>query len=66
VGETGSAALTPHAVVITSRKPDRVVAVAPGTGRVLADLRTDAEVFAVGPAGLIAVSGRDMAYLPFA
>ncbi|WP_127498611.1 hypothetical protein [Actinoplanes solisilvae] len=63
---SGSAALTPYAVVITSRKPDRVVAVVPGSGRVLADLRTDAEVFAVGPDGLIAVSGRDMAYLPFA
>ena len=66
VGADGSAALTPHAVVVTSRKPDRVVAVVPGSGRVLADLRTDAKVFAVGPEGLIAVSGRDMAYLPFA
>jgi len=66
VGESGAAALTPYAAVLTSRRPARVVAVAPGTGRVLADLRTDAEVFAVGPGGLIAVSGRDMAYLPFA
>jgi hypothetical protein len=52
--------------VITSRKPDRVVAVSPSTGRVLVDVRTDAEIFAVGPSGVIAVSGRDMAYLPFA
>jgi outer membrane protein assembly factor BamB len=66
VGANVAAALTPYAVVITTRKPDRIVAVAPGNGRVLADVRTDAEVFAVGPGGMIAVSGRDMAYLPWA
>ncbi|MBM2617256.1 hypothetical protein JIG36_17010 [Actinoplanes sp. LDG1-06] len=66
VGEGVGAALTPYAAIITSRRPDRVVAVAPSTGRVLADVRTDAEIFAAGPGGLIAVSGRDMAYLPFA
>lgn len=65
VGEGGAAAITPYAAVITSRKPERVVAVAPGSGRVLVDLRTDAEVFAVGPGGLIAVAGREMAYIPF-
>ncbi len=65
VGEGGAAALTPSAAVITSRAPDRVVAVVPGTGRVLADLRTDAKVFAAGPGGLIAVSGREMAYIAF-
>jgi hypothetical protein len=36
------------------------------TGAVLAEARTDAKVFAVGPTGLILVSGRDMAYVPFA
>ncbi|GID78030.1 hypothetical protein Ade02nite_66710 [Paractinoplanes deccanensis] len=65
-GENASAALTPYAAIIVSRKPDRVVAVAPGSGRVLADVRTGAEVFAAGPGGMIVVSGRDMAYLPWA
>ena len=65
VGTNVAAALTPYAAVVVSGKPSRIVAVSPGSGRVLADARTDAKVFAVGPAGLIAVSGRDMAYLPF-
>ncbi|MBU2663211.1 hypothetical protein KOI35_06785 [Actinoplanes bogorensis] len=64
-GEGVGAALTPYAVILTSRKPERVVAVSPSNGRVLSDVRTGAEVFAVGPGGMIAVSGRDMAYLPF-
>jgi len=64
-GENAAAALTPYAVILTSRKPDRVVALVPSSGRVLADVRTDAVVFAVAAGGMIAVSGRDMAYLPF-
>jgi hypothetical protein len=43
-----------------------VTAISPSNGRVLADVRTRAKIFAVGPAGMIAVDGRDMAYLPFA
>jgi outer membrane protein assembly factor BamB len=66
VGAGASAALTPHAVIVVTSKPSRVVALARSDGRVLADVRTDAKVFAVGSAGMIAVSGRDMAYLPFA
>ncbi|MGK5679549.1 hypothetical protein [Actinoplanes sp. URMC 104] len=66
VGTDVTAALTRYAAVITTRKPDRVVAVSPGSGRVLADVRTDAGIFAVGPGGMIAVAGREMAYLPFA
>jgi hypothetical protein len=66
VGTNVSAALTPYAVVVVTVKPSRVVAVSPGGGRVLADVRTDARIFAVGSGGMIAVSGRDMAYLPFA
>ncbi|WP_239080555.1 hypothetical protein [Paractinoplanes brasiliensis] len=64
-GENAAAALTPYAVILTSRKPERVVALVPSSGRVLADVRTDAVVFAVAAGGMIAVSGRDMAYLPF-
>jgi outer membrane protein assembly factor BamB len=66
VGTNVSAALTSYAVVIVTIKPSRVVAVSPSGGKVLADVRTDAKIFAVGAGGLIAVSGRDMAYLPFA
>jgi outer membrane protein assembly factor BamB len=65
-GTGSSAALTPWAVVIVTTKPGRVVALSPAGGRVLADVRTRARIFAVGSGGMIAVDGRDMAYLPFA
>ncbi|GIE97985.1 outer membrane protein assembly factor BamB family protein [Paractinoplanes rishiriensis] len=65
-GTGSSAALSPHAVVTVTTKPARVTAISPSNGRVLADVRTHAKIFAVGPAGMIAVDGRDMAYLPFA
>jgi hypothetical protein len=51
--------------VITDRKPSRVTALSPANGSVLGDLKTDATVFAAGPAAMILVSGREMAYLPF-
>ncbi|WP_229067816.1 PQQ-like beta-propeller repeat protein [Actinoplanes sp. DH11] len=57
------AALTPYAVLVVSK--NRVTALAPSSGKVRADVRTGAKVFAVGPDGMVAVSGRDMAYLPF-
>lgn len=65
VNEGASAALTPYAAVVANVKPARITAVQPSSGAVLTEARTDAKVFAVGPQGLIAVSGRDMAYLPF-
>jgi hypothetical protein len=65
-GAGDAAALSPYAVVIAGTKPARVVAVSPSNGRVLADVRTRARIFAVGTGGMIAVDGRDMAYLPFA
>jgi len=61
-----SAALTPYAVIIVTSKPARVTAVSPTDGRVRAEVRTSAKIFATGPHGMIAVDGRDMAYLPFA
>ena len=61
------AAITPYAAIIAdARSRAKIVALNPRTGAVLAEARTDAKVFAVGPAGLILVSGRDMAYVPFA
>lgn len=65
VNDGASAALTPYAAIVANTKPSRITAVAPAGGAVLADVRTDAKLFAVGPAGMILVSGRDMAYLPF-
>jgi outer membrane protein assembly factor BamB len=62
---TVSAALTPYASIVVTTKPSRFVALDPRSGSVLVDVRSDATVFTTGPAGLIAVSGRDMAYLPF-
>jgi outer membrane protein assembly factor BamB len=65
VGAGATAALTPYAAIVAGTKPSRITAMSRSDGTVLADLRTDARVFAVGPHGLIVVSGRDMAYLPF-
>jgi outer membrane protein assembly factor BamB len=65
VGKGASAALTPYAAIVANSNPGRLTAVSAGGGAVLADVRTDAKVFAVGPAGMIIVSGREMAYVPF-
>jgi outer membrane protein assembly factor BamB len=65
ISASGQAALTPWAAVVADQKPAKVVALNLRTGGVLAEARTDAKVFAVGPGGLILVAGRDMAYLPF-
>jgi outer membrane protein assembly factor BamB len=65
-GTGASAALTRYAVIIVTTKPARVAALSPSSGRLLAEVRTSAKIFATGPSGMIAVDGRDMAYLPFA
>jgi outer membrane protein assembly factor BamB len=65
VNEDATAALTRWAAIVANTSPRRITAVSPGTGRVLTEARTEAKVFAAGPGGLIAVDGRDMAYLPF-
>ena len=64
-GSGAAAAVTPDAVIVATSKPGRAAAISPATGRLLADVRTSAKIFAVGPGGMIAVDGRDMAYLPF-
>ncbi|WP_199510277.1 outer membrane protein assembly factor BamB family protein [Nucisporomicrobium flavum] len=66
VNPGASAALTPYAAIIADVKPSRIVALSPRNGGVRVEARTDAKVFAAGPGGLILVSGRDMAYLPYA
>ena len=65
VGGGATAAVTPYAVIVAEIKPSRITALSRFGSSVLVDLRTGAKVFAVGPRGLILVSGRDMAYLPF-
>ncbi len=64
-GAKVSAALTPYATLVVTEKPNEIVAVLPRTGAVLADVRTEAKVFAVGAGGMIAASGRNLAYLPW-
>jgi outer membrane protein assembly factor BamB len=65
VNADASAALTPYAAIVANTSPRRIVALSPSSGRVLVDARTEAKVFSTGPDGLIAVDGRDMAYLPY-
>ncbi|MEO3742438.1 PQQ-binding-like beta-propeller repeat protein [Plantactinospora sp. B5E13] len=65
VHRDGGAALTPYAALVTDRNPDRLVALDPRTGRELANVRSSAEVLAVGPAGMVIGDGRDLGYLRF-
>ncbi|WBB82503.1 PQQ-binding-like beta-propeller repeat protein [Micromonospora sp. WMMD882] len=66
VGEKVSGALTPYAVVLSEDGPSRIVAVDPRDGRALANLRTSANVLAVGPAGMVVGEGREIGYVRFA
>lgn len=61
----GGATLTRYAAVIVDRKPDRIMALDPLSGRELANLRSAAEVLAVGPAGMVIGEGRDIGYVRF-
>jgi hypothetical protein len=65
VNDGAGAVLTPFAAIVANTNPSRITALTPRGGAVLAEVRTDAKLFAVGPTGMILVSGRDMAYLPF-
>jgi outer membrane protein assembly factor BamB len=66
IADGANAALTPYAVVVTEAKPYRITALNPVTGAVLAQVRSDARVLAVGRAGMIISAGRDLAYVSFA
>ncbi|MDG4768386.1 PQQ-binding-like beta-propeller repeat protein [Solwaraspora sp. WMMD406] len=59
-------ALTRHAALVVDQKPDRVIALDPATGAELANLRTEAKVLAVGPAGMVIGDGREIGYVRFA
>jgi outer membrane protein assembly factor BamB len=66
IPDGASAALTPYAAMVMEPKPAKIIALSPRTGEVLIDVKSDADVFAAGRDGLVAVSGRDMAYLKYA
>lgn len=61
----GGAALSPYAAVVVDREPERIVALDPRTGAELVNLRSSAEVLAVGPGGLVIGEGRDIGYVRF-
>ena len=58
-------ALTRYAAVIVQRRPGRIIALDPQTGRELVNFYSSAKVFAVGPTGMIIGEGRDLAYVRF-
>jgi hypothetical protein len=59
-------ALSRPAAVIVEENPDRIFALNPNSGAELVNVRSAADVLAVGPAGMIIGSGRDIGYLRFA
>lgn len=61
----GGAALARYAVIVTGEEPDRIVALDPSTGGELANLRSSAKVWAVGPTGMIIGEGREIGYVRF-
>jgi outer membrane protein assembly factor BamB len=66
VNPDATAALTRYAAVIVDRDPDRVLALDPATGRELVNLRTSADVLAVGRQGLVLGGRRETGYARFA
>jgi outer membrane protein assembly factor BamB len=65
VREKSQASLARYAAVLLDQRPDRLVAINQVTGAELVVVRTDAEVLAVGPNGVIIGDGRDIAYVRF-
>jgi hypothetical protein len=65
VNPHATAALTRYAAVIVDRDPDRVVALDPATGRELVNLKTAADVLAVGRQGLVIAQRREVGYARF-
>ncbi|MFI5840383.1 hypothetical protein ACIA8K_11820 [Catenuloplanes sp. NPDC051500] len=63
--EDTQAAIARFAIVVIEKDPDRVIALAPADGALLAQLRSGADVLAVGPAGLVIGDGRDIGYVPY-
>jgi hypothetical protein len=61
----GGAALARYAVIAIGDDPDRIMALNPSTGAELANLRSSAKVWAVGPTGMIIGDGREIGYVRF-
>ncbi|GLI02087.1 PQQ-binding-like beta-propeller repeat protein [Phytohabitans aurantiacus] len=59
-------AITPYAVVTVQEDPHRITAWAPSSGKELVTIKSEAKVWAVGPAGMIIGEGRHIGYVPFA
>ena len=66
VHEDARASLARYAAVILDERPERLIAVDPADGADLVNVRSTAEVLAVGPEGMIISKGRELAYLRFA
>lgn len=65
VGPDSKVALTEPAVLVVDQAPDRIIALNPRSGAELVNVRSEADVLAVGPAGIIIGKGRDIAYLKY-
>jgi outer membrane protein assembly factor BamB len=65
VTSDAQALLTRYAAVISDRKPDRIVALNPETGKEKLSVRSSAKVLASGPDGLVVGDGRLVGYLPY-
>ena len=65
VSRDGGAALARYAALVVDSRPDRIFALDPRTGHELANLRSSAEVLAVGPEGMIIGQGREIGYVRF-
>ncbi|MFC0533517.1 hypothetical protein [Phytohabitans kaempferiae] len=59
------AAITRFAAIVVPEDPDRVVALAPASGRTLVEVRSSAKVLAVGPTGMIIGEQREIGFIPF-
>ncbi|GAA2519378.1 hypothetical protein GCM10010201_15600 [Pilimelia columellifera subsp. columellifera] len=66
VAATTQAALVGSMALLVDPDSDTVVALDPGSGTVLLELRSAAKVSAVGPAGLFLTDGREFGYARFA
>jgi outer membrane protein assembly factor BamB len=66
VNEKAQASLARYAAILLDERPDRLIAINQVTGAELLNVRSKADVLAVGPRGVVIGDGRDIAYVPFA
>ncbi len=63
VGKDAEATMTRFATIVVDE--DRIIAMEPGTGRVLIDVQSSSKVVGAGPEGVVLASGRTVGLLPF-